>query len=122
MSRIAGVPDLYEGLTICALVVVLVVVVVVVVVVMGSCRSWQAGSPWPGLGGAGARTSQSSSMGPASMMYRTAEVQAPTVEACRSMPQHTENWGGTFWGKISDQNIKPIPEQSTARGSQYSSG
>ena len=38
------------------------------------------------------------------------------LEACRSMPQHTENWGGTFWGKKSDQNINPIPEQSTARG------
>ena len=38
------------------------------------------------------------------------------------MPQHTENWVGTFWGKISDQNVNPISEQSSVRYWQYPSG
>ena len=46
----------------------------------------------------------------------------PTAEACRSMLQHTENWVGTFGGKISDQNINSIPVQSFVRDRQYSSG
>ena len=37
------------------------------------------------------------------------------------MPQHTENWVGTFGEKISDQNINPIPVQSFVRDGQYSS-
>ena len=37
------------------------------------------------------------------------------------MLQHTENWGRICWEKLSDQDINPIPVQSTARGSQYSS-
>ena len=37
--------------------------------------------------------------------------QAPTVETCRSMPQHTENWVGIFGGKISDKIS--IPSLST---------
>ena len=36
---------------------------------------------------------------PEAIKNASLDPQAPTVEACRSMPQHTENWVGVFFGK-----------------------